>query len=341
MAFYRQDPEMASCLKGILDRFEKEGRPSLQKNIAITWIRYDNTSPSPSSGYGTGWNSNKNYYPASIVKIVYALATKIWIKKDLIVDSEEIRRALYEMVANSNKSYYPASIVKIVYALATQIWIKKDLIVDSEELRRALYEMVANSNNDATSYILDLLTGTTSGPSLNEQNFKAWKTQRNVINNWLEQLQWPEIKNWNCSQKTWNEGPFGREKDFYGENNENRNSMTTDGSARIFESLMTKEMLPKVASEKLIKNFLRSLDPFIRKQDLNNQVDGFLGEGLPYASKLWSKAGLMSEVRHDVAWWEAPNKNPMLVAVFTIGEKLVKDRFLLPAIGSELNKLAI
>ena len=297
MAFYRQDPEMAYCLKGLLDRFEKEGRPNLQENIAITCIRYDKQSPSTSSGYGTGWNSNRIFYPASIVKIVYALAT--------------------------------------------QVWLQQDLIVDSEELRRALHEMIANSNNDATSYILDLLTGTTSGPSLNKSNYQAWKIQRQLINNWLEELQWSEIQNWNCSQKTWNEGPFGREKDFYGENNENRNSMTTDGSARIFESLMTKEMLPKVASEKLIKNFLRSLDPFIRKQDLNNQVDGFLGEGLPYASKLWSKAGLMSEVRHDVAWWEAPNKNPMLVVVFTIGEKLVKDRFLLPAIGSELNKLAI
>ena len=297
MAFYRKDPEMAYCLKGLLDRFEKEGRPNLQENIAITCIRYDKQSPSTSSGYGTGWNSNRNFYPASVVKIVYALAT--------------------------------------------QVWLQQDLIVDSEELRRALHEMIANSNNDATSYILDLLTGTTSGPSLNKSNYQAWTIQRQLINNWLEELQWSEIKNWNCSQKTWNEGPFGREKDFYGENNENRNSMTTDGSARIFESLMTKEMLPKVASEKLIKNFLRSLDPFIRKQDLNNQVDGFLGEGLPYASKLWSKAGLMSEVRHDVAWWEAPNKNPMLVAVFTIGEKLVKDRFLLPAIGSELNKLAI
>jgi len=297
MAFYRQDPEMAYCLKGLLDRFEKEGRPYLQENIAITCIRYDKQSPSTSSGYGTGWNSNRFFYPASVVKIVYALAT--------------------------------------------QVWLQQDLIVDSEELRRALHEMIANSNNDATSYILDLLTGTTSGPSLNKSNYQAWTIQRQLINNWLEELQWPEIQNWNCSQKTWNEGPFGREKDFYGENNENRNSMTTDGSARIFESLMTKEMLPKVASEKLIKNFLRSLDPFIRKKDLNNQVDGFLGEGLPYASKLWSKAGLMSEVRHDVAWWEAPNKNPMLVAVFTIGEKLVKDRFLLPAIGSELNKLAI
>ena len=297
MAFYRQDPEMASCLKGILDRFEKEGRPSLQKNIAITWIRYNNQNPSPSNGYGTGWNSNKNYYPASIVKIVYALAS--------------------------------------------QIWIKKDLIINSDELRRALYEMIANSNNDATSYILDLLTGTTSGPSLNEQNFEAWKIQRKLINNWLEELQWPEIKNWNCSQKTWNEGPFGRERDFYGKSNENRNRMTTEGSARIFESLMTNEMLPKVDSDKFIKVFQRSLDPISRKKDLENQVDGFLGEGLPLASKLWSKAGLMSEVRHDVAWWKAPNKNPMLAVVFTTGKELVKDQFLLPAISSELNKLAI
>jgi len=297
MSFYRQDPEMASCLKGILDRFEKEGRPNLLQNIAITWIRYDNQTPSLSSGYGTGWNSNKNYYPASIVKIVYALATKIW--------------------------------------------IKKDLIVDSEELRRALHEMVANSNNDATGYILDLLTGTTSGPSLNEQNFKAWKTQRNVINNWLEQLHWPETKDWNCSQKTWNEGPFGREKDFYGKKNENRNSMTTEGSARIFESLMTNAMMPKEDNEHLKKLFQRSLDPVSRKKDLENQVDGFLGEGIPLGSKLWSKAGLMSEVRHDVAWWKAPHKNPMLAVVFTTGKELTKDQFLLPAISNELNKLAI
>ena len=49
----------------------------------------------------------------------------------------------------------------------------------------------------------------------------------------------------------------------------------------------------------------------------------------------------MSEVRHDVAWWESPNKKPMLAVVFTTGKELVKDQFLLPAISSELNKLAI
>jgi hypothetical protein len=288
---------MAHCLQGLLDRFGKENRPNLQANIAITCIRYNKQSPSSYTGYGAGWNTNRNFYPASVVKIVYALAT--------------------------------------------QVWLQQDLIVESKELRRALYEMIANSNNDATSYILDLLTGTTSGPSLNESNYQGWKIQRQLINQWLDDLQWPETKNWNCSQKTWNEGPFGREKDFYGTKNENRNSMTTDGSARIFESLMTLEMLPKLESEHLIKVFQRSLDPVARKQDLENQVDGFLGAGLPLASKLWSKAGLMSEVRHDVAWWEAPNKHPMLAVVFTTGKELIKDQFLLPAISSELNKLAI
>ena len=71
MAFYHQDPVMAYCLKGLLDRLEKEGRPNLQKNISITWIRYSNQKPSASKGYGTGWNANISVYPASIVKIVY------------------------------------------------------------------------------------------------------------------------------------------------------------------------------------------------------------------------------------------------------------------------------
>ncbi len=297
MTFYRQDPEMALCLKGLLDRYEKEGRSNLHENIAITWIRYESPTPSTSSGYGTGWNSSKNLYPASVVKIVYALATEIWIKRNLILETQEVRRAINEMIANSN--------------------------------------------NDATSYILDLLTGTTSGPSLENKSFQAWKVQRRVINEWLENMEWPELKGWNCCQKTWNEGPFGREKDFYEIKNQNRNSMTTNGTARIFESLMTKDKWSLVETKKLKDIFSRSLDLHKRKEDSENQIDGFLGEGLPLASKIWSKAGLMSEVRNDVAWWEAPNQSPMLLVVFTTGENLAKDRFLLPALSSEMNKLAI
>ena len=117
--------------------------------------------------------------------------------------------------------------------------------------------------------------------------------------------------------------------------------MTTIGKARLLEALLTGVLLPSKATTNLQKLLFRSLDLVKRKADPNNQVDGFLGEGLPLASKLWSKAGLKSEVRHDVAWWKAPNKNPMLAVVFTTGKELVKDQFLLPAISSELNKLAI
>ena len=297
MAFFREDPVMALCLQRLLDRYEKEGRSNLHENVSITWIRYESQNPSSSSGYGTGWNSNNFFYPASVVKIIYALAT--------------------------------------------EIWIQRDLIIDTPELRRALFEMISNSSNDATSFIVDILTGTTSGPSLNAQSFQTWKVQRELINNWLESFDWPELKNWNCCQKTWNEGPFGREKDFYGIQNVNRNKMTTNGTARIFESLMTNEIMSNQASKRLKSIFCRSTDLLDRKNNLENQVDGFLGEGLPLTSKLWSKAGLMSEARHDVAWWNSPKGNPMLLVVFTNGEELAQDRFLLPALSSEMNKLTI
>ena len=66
-----------------------------------------------------------------------------------------------------NKMMYPASIVKLFYACAIETWLHKDLLVESRELRRAIGEMIVDSNNDATSFIVDLLTATTSGPSLN------------------------------------------------------------------------------------------------------------------------------------------------------------------------------
>ena len=64
----------------------------------------------------------------------------------------------------------------------------------------------------------------------------------------------------------------------------------------------------------------RSLNP----QDLpqnegENQITGFLGEGLPNDAQLWSKAGWTSRVRHDAAYIEIPNLQPYLLVVFTEG----------------------
>ncbi len=86
-----------------------------------------------------------------------------------------------------------------------------------------------------------------------------------------------------------------------------------------------------------LRSFLkRNLNKVVLKNDSLNQIDGFLGEGLPESINLWSKAGLMSEVRHDSAWWINNQSLQTLLVVFCNGEKYSKDSSLLPFIAKEV-----
>lgn len=236
------------------------------------------------------------------------------------------------------KLIYPASLVKLIYACAVEDWLDKDLLIDSSELRRAQSDMIKHSSNDATSYIVDILTGTTGGPSIQGFNWECWIKQRNLVNNWLKSFQLPELELINCSQKTWNDGPYGRDKDFYGDKNQNRNVLTAMAVAKVLEGIMTSSFLSMKATKKLQSLLSRSLDLVARKADPENQIDGFLGEGLPQGSQIWSKAGLMSEARHDAAWFITPNGKPSLLVVFCEGKALAKDNYLLPSLACELSK---
>ena len=81
MAFYRSDPQMNSQLGELLDQFAKKDRPGLHKSIAISWIRYDRPNPEPGSGIGASWSDKKFFYPASVVKLFYAIAVEEWLQK--------------------------------------------------------------------------------------------------------------------------------------------------------------------------------------------------------------------------------------------------------------------
>ncbi len=295
MAFYNSDPKMNAQLKGLLDRLESEGRPGLKNSIAISWISYGTSDPAPYSGYGASW-------------------------------SEE-------------RPLYPASVVKLFYAVAAEAWIQRDLLPEGEELRRALKDMISASNNDATGFVVDMLTGTTSGPSLHGERWHAWQKQRQLVNEWLHALKWSELNSVNCCQKTWSDGPYGRESDFYGSGKNNRNLLSTAATARMLEAIMTNSVVSPPACKRLKEVLSRSLDLTQRKNDPENQVDGFLGEGLPQGTRLWSKAGLMSQARHDAAWWAAPGGNPILLVVFTHGRQRANDISLLPAIARAINNL--
>ena len=295
MAFYRPDSAMQAQLKGLLDRLAAERRPGLHNSVAISWVRYDCSDPTPGSGSGAGWSDQRILFPASVVKLVYALA------------AEE--------------------------------WLQRDLLPEADELRRAMRDMIADSSNDATSLVLDLLTGTTSGPSLLGESWQTWQQQRHLVNDWLQGLGWEELEKVNCCQKTWGDGPYGRERDFYGVGLGNRNALTTAATARLLESVMTDALVSPLACKRLRQLLSRSIDLMQRKADPENQVDGFLGEGLPVGSRLWSKAGWMSQARHDAAWWSLQGGRPMLLVVFTQGRDRANDTTLLPAIARELSKL--
>jgi len=77
----------------------------------------------------------------------------------------------------------------------------------------------------------------------------------------------------------------------------------------------------------------RSLEADERARDPENQVDGFLGEGLPPEARLWSKAGWMSQARHDAVYVEPPERSPFLLVVMGEGESCATDTTLLPELA--------
>jgi len=196
--------------------------------------------------------------------------------------------------------------------------------------------MIVDSSNDATGLVVDVLTGTTSGPELPPAPFETWKQQRNLVNRYLRSLQWTELETINVNQKTWCDGPYGRERAFLGETMGNRNMLTTDAVARLLHSIIGGVAVSAQASQSMMTLLRRSLAPADLAADPENQVTGFLGGGLPPESKLWSKAGLMSRVRHDSAYVELPNQPPYLLVVFTEGKSHSQNAAILPFISRQI-----
>ncbi len=231
---------------------------------------------------------------------------------------------------------YPASIVKLFYLLAAHEWMERDMISATPELERALRDMIVDSSNDATGLVVDILTGTTSGPALPAGPFETWQSQRNLVNRYLQSLQWPELETINVNQKTWCDGPYGRERIFVGETYENRNMLTTEATARLLHSIVGGVAVNGARSQAMMALMRRSLDPRVLAADPENQVTGFLGAGLPLQAALWSKAGLTSKVRHDAIYVELRDRPPFQLVVFIEGTEHSQNEAILPFITQTL-----
>jgi hypothetical protein len=229
---------------------------------------------------------------------------------------------------------YPASLVKLFYLVAIAEWLEGGMVSDSPELQRAIRDMIRDSSNDATSLVVDTLTGTTSGPELSSGPFETWQHQRNLVNRYFQSLGWEELNGINVNQKTWGDGPYGRERAFVGELLDNRNCLTTDAMARLLHSIIGGVAVSSQGSQQMMALLHRDLKVSPPDAGEENQVTGFLGEALPKNAHLWSKAGWTSQVRHDCAYIEIPNQDPYLLVVFTEGKENAKNRQILPFLSS-------
>lgn len=304
MAFFRKDEQLETLGTAILQATWAQFPGLAQNQIALTWIVYD-----PPIAVNTGG----------------ALSPEEFWKY-------EVRGFSYRGV----ERIYPASVVKLFYCVAIQEWLNSEMAQASAELERAIRDMIVDSSNDATSLVVDILSGTTSGPELSPGPFETWKFQRNIVNRYFQSLGWQELESINVNQKTWGDGPYGRERVFLGEMMENRNMLTTDATARLLHSIVGGVAVSAARSQAMMQLLKRSLDPANLPQDEENQVTGFLGSGLPQDAHIWSKAGWTSQVRHDAAYIELPSLRPYLLVVFTEGKAHSKNQAILPFVSQQV-----
>jgi Beta-lactamase enzyme family len=211
---------------------------------------------------------------------------------------------------------YPASVVKLFYLVAAHQWMEDGKLSDTPELRRAMRDMIVESYNEATHYVIDLLTGTTSGPELSEAEIDAWWEKRNAVNRYFSSLGYTNI---NANKKPWCEGPYGRESQSIKRHKPNRNLLTTDATARLLTEIVTGRAVSAKRSGEMLE--LMKRDPFKRieegtEPDQGNAFTGLALRDQPGA-KLWSKAGWTSQTRHDAAYIELPGGVRFVLVTFT------------------------
>ncbi len=243
-------------------------------------------------------------------------ADKKLTESQLSITLIDLRDAQHPVTASfrGNERVYPASVVKLFYLGAVHRWLEDKKIQETDELKRAVRDMIVDSSNEATQYVLDVLTQTTSGFELSPKEMEKWQYMRNAVNRYYSSLGYTNI---NVNQKTFCEDAYGREKVSRGPKGENRNKLTTDATARLLSEIATGRAVNTARSTQMMNLLKRE---FIgSSKDNDDQGYGFTGIALREmpTAKLWAKAGWTSTTRHDAAYIELPNGARFVLVTFT------------------------
>jgi hypothetical protein len=263
-------------------------------------------------------------------KTLEKFAEKKLQEKQLSITLIDLRDPTHPAQASlrGNERIYPASVVKLFYLAAAHRWLEDKKVEDTPELRRAMKDMIVDSSNEATQYVVDVITNTTAGYELSPKEMEAWQEKRNAVNRYYAALGYTNI---NVNQKTFCEDAYGRERVSRGPNGENRNKLTTDATARLLAEIVTAKAVTPARSAQMMELLERKYSG--TSKDPDDQAHGFTGIALRgvEGARLWSKAGWTSTTRHDAAYLELSDGSKFVLVTFTTDH--ANDREIIPAVA--------
>ncbi len=246
-------------------------------------------------------------------------------------DAKNLKWASYR----GEQKIYPASVVKLFYLAAMHEWLEAGKIKSfTPEMERGLKDMIVDSSNDATQYIVDVLTETSSGAELSPKELEMFAYKRNAVNRLYESLGYENI---NVNQKTFCEDAYGRERQFRYDG-KNRNMLTTNATARLLAEIALRNIVSPERSSQMMNLLKRDFSG--TSKDADDQAHGFTAIALNKLNlkdaKLWSKAGWTSKTRHDAAYIETADGQKFVLVIFT--ENFANEREIIPNIAAGVLK---
>jgi beta-lactamase class A len=292
------------------------------------------------SSIGMGQNSaQQNAPPATPLQLLVNQAAKTALERfaDKKLEENQLSITLIDLrdpqhpsqaSFRGNERVYPASVVKLFYLAAVHRWLEDKKIEETPELKRAVRDMIVDSSNEATQYIVDVLTHTTGGYELPAKEMEEWQFKRNAVNRYYTSLGFSNI---NVNQKTFCEDAYGREQVSRGPNGENRNKLTTDATARLLAEIVTGKAANPQRTGQMMELLKR--DYTGKSTDGDDQGHGFTGIALQSREgvRLWSKAGWTSTTRHDAAYLEMPDGAKFVLVTFTTDH--ANEREIIPTVA--------
>ncbi|MCB0825714.1 MAG: serine hydrolase [Armatimonadetes bacterium] len=230
-----------------------------------------------------------------------------------------------------DQTMYPASVVKVFYLGFAAYLMDEGRLKLTDETQRAAHDMIVNSNNDATGYMIDLVCGTTPGPELDAKGLADFGERRQAVNRWFASKGYSGV---NAVQRTYNEGPYGREMQWLGKDYANRNMLSPDACAKFMTDVAFGRLWSEERTE-WMKSLLHRANPADDFEKADGQARAYVGKVIPSETKLYSKAGWTGTTRHDLCWLVMPDGKELVIAIMTTKGSNMK---LVSFLGAEILK---